>query len=128
MREEPRAVAVLASHVTEFMKISALGTANARRPCGIEFVGIRHEFTQKILHLRHHGAVAEEWFIAHAPDDDAGMVAMNADHVAQAGFHARLKAGHVSRVRRIGAGRPRASKSGGAPETILRPKQNTQFG
>ena len=91
IHKQPRAVAVVAGHVAEFVNVAALAAADARRPRRIEFMRVGHEFLQKIPHLRHHGPVAEKHLVVHAPDDDARMIAVDADHVAQAGLHARFK-------------------------------------
>src|ERR1044071_5229792 len=44
----------------------------------------------------------------------ARMIAINADHIAQAGFYARFELRFVRRVRWICAGTPRISRTGGA--------------
>src|SRR5436190_18715057 len=55
------------------------------------------------------------------------MIAMNADHIAQARFDTRFKLGFVSWIRWVGARRPGTLEAGRAPETILRPEQHAQF-
>ena len=82
--EEPRAVAVVAGDVAELVKVARAGS---RRwpPAGW---GPGHANTPPVPSETSVPWAAwtggEKHFIVHAPNDDAGMVAVDADHVAQA--------------------------------------------
>ena len=116
-------------HVAEFVNVTALTTADGCRTRRIQVARIRGQFKQKVPHFRHHGIIAEERLVAHAPGDDAGMIPVDADHVAQTGFDAGFKLGVVRRVDRIGAAIPIAIalETTRAPETLFRPEQQADL-
>ena len=55
------------------------------------------------------------------------MIAIDADHVAEAGLHAGLEAGLVRGAGGIGAGSPRAPETARAPKTVFRPEEDSQL-
>jgi hypothetical protein len=109
--------------------VAALAAADARRPRGIQFMRERDQFRQKSPDLGQHGFFAEENLVAHAPRDDGRMIAVDADHVAQAVLHALLKRRLVLRhwSDRRWHSNSRLEPSAHAPKTIFRPEQNAQL-
>jgi len=127
IREQACAVAVVSGEVAELVDVASLAAADGSRPGRIEFVRGGDQVGKETLHLGHHPPVAEERLVGQAPDDDAWMVAMDADHLAQLLLHACLELGLVRGSRGIGTGTPGTPEAGGAPEAVLRPEQHAQL-
>src|SRR6185437_7827093 len=125
--KQSRAISVVARNIAELVNSPALATANGRGSGRVQFMRITDQFLQKVSHLRHHGFIAEENFVIHAPNNDARVIPIDADHITKAGFHARLETGVVSRIRGICAGSPWAFETAGAPKTIFRPEQHSEL-
>ena len=133
------AVAVVACHVADVQGVKALAlhAAHARLAGGVQQVGQVAHFVDQILADLHIGlAHGEEQLVAHAPDDDGRMVAVDADHVRklpQAGLVKRLVVLRVGRVAvdivpvRSGVGGGAVCAAAHGPEGDLRPEHDAQL-
>ena len=73
-------------------------------------------------------AAVEEVLVAHAPRDDAGVVAVDADHVRQAREDVGVERVEVGRRARVGAVVGPASRTAeAAPEVVFGPEQQAEL-
>ena len=126
------AVTVVSGHIpnrVEAVRVDrALHAAQRGRARRVEPMREVDELAQQRAHPGHDRRGAEERFVAHAPDDDRRVVAMDPDHLGKLLFRAGLERRLVFRSGRIAAPVPVALRLTAvrAPEAVLGPEQNPQ--